>query len=61
MTFPHAGIRIDRIPAEGGGGLIFMVGMVVLFLIGVPAMRPVVALAALGGILLAPLLHRLYR
>ncbi|MCG6923645.1 MAG: hypothetical protein PVJ73_19145 [Acidobacteriota bacterium] len=61
MTFPHAGIRIDRIPAEEGGGFIFMVGMVALFLIGVPAMRPVVALAALGGILLAPLLHRLRR
>jgi hypothetical protein len=36
MTFPHQGIRIDRIPAEEGGGLIFMIGMVVLFLIGVP-------------------------
>jgi hypothetical protein len=61
MTFPHAGIRIDQIPAEEGGGLIFAVGMVVLFLIGVPAMRPVVALAVLGGMLLAPVLHRLRR
>jgi len=61
MTYPHAGIRIDRIPAEEGGGLIFMIGMIALFLIGVPAMRPVVALAALGGILLAPLLHWLRR
>jgi hypothetical protein len=59
MTYPHAGIRIDRIPAEEGGGLIFMVGIVALFLIGVPVMRPVVVLAALGGILLAPLIHRL--
>lgn len=61
MTFPHPGIRIDHIPAEEGGGFIFMVGIVALFLIGVPAMRPVVALAALGGILLAPLLHWLRR
>lgn len=61
MTFPHAGIRIDHIPAEEGGGLIFAVGMVALFLIGVPAMRPVVALAVLGGILLAPVLYRLRR
>jgi hypothetical protein len=61
MTFPHAGIRIDRIPAEEGGGLIFAIGIVVLFLIGVPVMRPVVALAALGGILLAPVMHRLLR
>ena len=61
MTFPHQGILIDRIPAEEGGGLIFMIGIVVLFLIGVPAMRPVVALAARGGLLLAPLLYRLRR
>lgn len=61
MAFPHSGIRIDRIPAEGAGGLIFTVGIMVLFLIGVPAMRPVVALAALCGVLLAPLLHRLRR
>ena len=61
MTFPHAGIRIDRIPAEEGGGLIFEIGTVVLFLIGVPAMRPLVALAVVGGILLAPVVHRLRR
>jgi hypothetical protein len=61
MTFPHTGIRIDHIPAEEGGGLIFAVGMTALFLIGVPAMRPVVALAVLGGMLLAPVLHRLRR
>jgi hypothetical protein len=60
MTFPHAGIRIDRIPAEGGGGIIFTLGMVALFLIGVPVMRPVVALAALLGVLLAPVLYRLH-
>jgi hypothetical protein len=61
MTFPHPGIRIDRIPAEEGGGIIFALGIVALFLIGVPAMRPVVGLAVLCGVLLAPLLHRLYR
>jgi hypothetical protein len=61
MTFPHTGIRIDRIPAEGGGGIIFALGIVALFLIGVPAMRPVVALAALCGLLLAPVLHRIRR
>jgi hypothetical protein len=61
MTFPHPGIRIDRIPAEEGGGLIFMIGILALFLIGVPVMRPVVGLAALGGVLMAPLLYRLRR
>jgi hypothetical protein len=61
MRYPHAGIRIDRIPAEEGGGLIFAIGIVALFLIGVPVMRPVVAVAVLCGILLAPVLHRLHR
>ena len=61
MASPHQGIRIDHIPAEGGGGLIFAVGMVVMFLIALPALRPVAAVAAIGGLLLAPILHRLYR
>ena len=61
MTYPHAGIRIDRIPAEEGGGIIFALGIVALFLIGVPVMRPVVALAVLCGLLLAPVLHRVRR
>jgi hypothetical protein len=61
MKYPHAGIRIDHIPAEGAGGIIFAIGTVAIFLVGVPAMRPVVALAVLCGVLLAPLLHRLYR
>ena len=61
MASPHQGIRIDHIPAEGGGGLIFAAGTVLIFLIGVPALRPVAAVAAIGGLLLAPILHRLYR
>jgi hypothetical protein len=61
MASPHPGIRIDHIPAEGGGGLIFAIGMVAVFLMGVPALRPVAAVAILGGLLLAPILHRLYR
>jgi hypothetical protein len=61
MTSPHQGIRIDHIPAEGVGGLIFALGTVAIFLIGFPALRPVAALALLGGLLLAPVLHRLHR
>ena len=61
MASPHPGIRIDHIPAEGGGGLIFALGMVAVFLIRIPALRPVAAVAALGGVVLAPILHRLYR
>ncbi len=61
MKHPHAGIRIDRIPAEEGGGLIFAVGSALIFLVAFPALRPIAAAAALGGLLLAPVLHRLYR
>jgi hypothetical protein len=58
---PHPGIRIDKIPAAGGGGLIFAVGMALLVLVAMPGVRPLAALALLGGLLLAPVLHRLYR
>ena len=61
MNYPHAGIRIDRIPAEGGGGLIFAVGSAAIFLIAFPALLPVAAAALVGGMALAPVLHKLYR
>lgn len=57
----HPGIRINSIPAEGGGGLIFAAGMAVVVLLAVPALRPVALLCVAGGALLAPVLHRLYR
>jgi len=61
MKYPHAGIQIHQIPAEEGGGLIFAVGTAVIFLVAFPQLMPVAAAAALGGIVLAPVLHRLYR
>jgi len=61
MKYPHAGIRIDRIPAEGAGGLIFAIGSVIIFLMAFPALRPIAAVSVVGGLLLAPVLHRLYR
>jgi hypothetical protein len=61
MRYPHAGIRIDRIPAEGAGGLIFALGSVAIFLMAFPALRPIAGAAVVGGLLLAPVLHRLYR
>jgi hypothetical protein len=61
MASPHQGIRIDHIPAEGAGGLIFAVGSAVIFLMAFPALRPIAAAAVVGGLLLAPLLHRLHR
>ncbi len=61
MSYPHAGIRIDRIPAEEGGGLIFAVGTTLIFLIAFPALLPVAAAAIVGGAVLAPVLHWLWR
>jgi hypothetical protein len=61
MQYPHSGIRIDRIPAEEGGGLIFAIGSVIIFLMAFPALRPIAGAALVGGLVLAPLLHRLYR
>ncbi len=61
MTFPHTGIRIDRIPAEGGGGLIFALGTALIFLIAFPALLPIAGAAVVGGIALAPILYKLRR
>lgn len=61
MNYPHAGIRIDRIPAEEGGGLIFAVGSAAIFLMAFPALVPIAGAALVGGIALAPILHKLYR
>jgi len=56
----HPGIRIDRIPAEEGGGLIFALGMVGVVLVAMPALWPVALGCVAGGALLAIALHRLH-
>ena len=57
----HPGIRIDSIPAQEGGGLIFALGMVGVVLVAMPGFWPVALGCLAGGALLAPILHRLYR
>ena len=55
---PHAGIRIDKIPVGAGiGGLIFAVGSVAIFLIGLPMLLYFVAGAAALGIGVALMLR----
>jgi hypothetical protein len=56
----HPGIRIDRIPAEEGGGFIFALGMVGVVLVAMPGFWPVALGCLAGGALLAPVLHRFY-
>jgi hypothetical protein len=58
---PHPGIRIHSIPAAGGGGLIFVLGMVALLWLALPAFRPVMAACIAGGLVTAPLLYRAHR
>jgi hypothetical protein len=57
---PHPGIRIDAIRVDGAGGLIVAVGMTALLVLAVPGLVPLVAACAVGGVCLAPLLHRVY-
>lgn len=60
-THPHPGIRIDSIPAEEGGGLIFALGMVFITWLAIPGLRPLMLASLIGGALLAPILHAFRR
>ncbi len=52
-TKRHRGILIDQIPAEGAGGLIFALGTVLIFSIGVPEIRQFLPVGLVGGLLVA--------
>lgn len=49
---PHRGILIDKIPAEGFGGLVFAFGTLLIFLIGVPEIRQAAFLLVPAGLLM---------
>ena len=53
----HPGIRIDKIPIEGGPGLIFAVGILVISLMATPFTRAFFLLSILGGALGAVILY----
>lgn len=55
----HPGIRIDSIRAEGGGGLIFALGIVGIVWFGLPVLQPVILGCLAGGVLFAPIFHSL--
>lgn len=52
----HPGIRIDKIPASGIGGLLFTIATVVMFL-GIPEVREFMLVGVAGGIPMAALLY----
>jgi hypothetical protein len=56
---PHRGIRIDSIPAQGVGGLVFALGIMALVWLGVPVLRPLLVGCFVGGVLFAPIFHKL--
>ena len=56
----HEGIRIDHIPAQEGGGLIFALGTAFIFLLAFPTLLPLAAASVVIGAALAPVLHRSY-
>jgi ABC-type methionine transport system permease subunit len=53
----HPGIRIHSISAEGWPGLIFTVAVLVIFLIGIPAMRWFLLAGIAGGLAVAGILR----
>jgi hypothetical protein len=55
---PHRGITMHRIPVEGGAGLLYVLGTIVVFLLALPQLAPLAALGLAGGALLAPALYR---
>lgn len=46
----HPGIRIEKIPVRGAAGLIFALGVMFIFWVGVPTIRGFVVLGAVGGL-----------
>ncbi len=54
----RAEIDMAKIPADdNAGGLIFAIGAILVFLIGIPAIRPLFLMAVLGGVAIAVILH----
>lgn len=57
--YPHQGITMHRLRFGGGfAGLIFTIGTLVIFLVGVPVFWVFLALAIICGAVLALVLHK---
>ena len=52
----HPGIRIDKIPIEGGAGLIFVAGILLISLIATPFTRSFFLISIIGGVIGAVIL-----
>ena len=58
---PHPGIRIDKIPVKGWAGFVFTLGVMLLFLIGSPAVRWFFLLSLPPGLLIGVILYLIHR
>ncbi len=58
---PHPGIRIDKIPVKGWAGLVFVLGVMLLFLVASPAVRWFFFLSIPPGILIGLILYLRHR
>ena len=57
----HSGIRIDKISVKSWVGLVFTVGVMVMFLIALPEIRWFFVLTLPAGILAGAVLYLLHR
>lgn len=46
----HPGIRIEKIPVKGAAGLVFALGVMFIFWVGIPTIQGFVILGAVGGL-----------
>jgi hypothetical protein len=53
----HPGITMHKIHVEGGAGLLYVAGTIVVFLLAMPQMAPLAAASLLGGVALAACLY----
>jgi len=50
-TQMHPGIRIDKIPIQGGVGLVFAIGALSILLVGIPAIGGFLLIVVVGGVI----------
>ena len=58
---PHPGIAIHKIPVKGWVGLVFVVGIMLLFLVGLPQVRWFFLLSLPTGLLVGTVMYFIHR
>ena len=58
---PHPGISMHRIPVQGWAGLVFVIGFMLVFLIGSSQVRWFFFLSIPPGILIGAILYLIHR